>query len=160
LRQGKESEEEIEGIKMVCSLAENCDGSGRISKETAMADLCLAAELQGGGGALASVRRRGWPAGVRLIEDVLPAASGGSGWSSRRRTGQRRHSRGALGIVGARFRAAFIGARRRTRLPRMAAAARPAARSGPDGLCRAWPAGPARAQAGWVGPLARPNPVG
>jgi hypothetical protein len=89
LRQGKESEEEIEGIKMVCSLAENCDGSGRISKETAMADLCLAAELQGGGGALASVRRRGWPAGVRLVEDVLPAASGGFGWSSRRRTGWR-----------------------------------------------------------------------
>jgi hypothetical protein len=63
---------------------------------------------------------------------------------------------GALGLVGARFGAAFIGARRRARLPRMAAAARPAARSGPDGLCRAWPAGPARAQAGWVGPLVGP----
>jgi hypothetical protein len=37
-----------------------------------------------------NLRRRGWPAGVQLVEDVLPAASGGPGWSSRRRTGRRR----------------------------------------------------------------------
>jgi hypothetical protein len=31
-----------------------------------------------------SLRRRGWPTGVQLVADVLLAASGGSGWSSRR----------------------------------------------------------------------------
>jgi hypothetical protein len=50
---------------------------------------------------LVSLRRRGWPAGVRLVEDVLPAASGGSSWTSRQRTGRRpARSSGAGTAVG------------------------------------------------------------
>jgi hypothetical protein len=64
---------------MVCSPVWEMEGGGRISKEIAMAELCSADGLQGGGGALASVGRRGWLTGVRLVEDALPAASGGSG---------------------------------------------------------------------------------
>jgi hypothetical protein len=54
-----------------------------------------------------NLRRRGWPAGVQLVEDVLPAATGGSGWTSRRRIGRRparggHRRRRACGSGGAR----------------------------------------------------------
>jgi hypothetical protein len=87
---------------MVCLLAADYDGSGRISKETAMAEIYLVVGLQGGGSALASLRRRGWTTCVRLVEDTLPAASGGSGWSSRRRTGRRRCGEEARQLKAAR----------------------------------------------------------
>jgi hypothetical protein len=58
-----------------------------------------------------SLRRRGWLAGVQLVEDVLPAASGGSGWSSRRRTGRRPELQGGGGVCVRAAAAQGAGAR-------------------------------------------------
>jgi hypothetical protein len=100
---------------------------------------------------------------------TVPAAAssawsgGGAGRSVARSSSGGAQEQGARGACGSLFieRDAARGVRRTHAEGGPAAAhlARPAARSGPDGLWRAWPAGPARAQAGWVGPQARPNPI-
>jgi hypothetical protein len=93
-------------------------------------------------------RRRGWfvSSPARQCGGAACAAAGG-GVTRPRAAGRARPAGG-----GALYRGASPG----TPAWKAAAAARPAAWLGPDGP---WRAGP-QARAGWVGPLARPNPVG
>jgi hypothetical protein len=83
---------------------------------------------------------------------------GRRGFQAAVRVGSTRRSRGAVaaGRRGARPRVRGLPLKG-ARAGQSEAAAAMAALA--DGYWRAWPAGPARARAGWVGPQARPNPI-